>query len=258
MTLRIMPLGDSITRGSYLALYDAGPLAGKPIGLPNPAGGGWRKPLQDKLRAAGVAFEFVGELDYDAYGHDGVVDPAFSPRHHGLAGFGNHGILTGGVVPTPQDVLEARKVAEIRVPDIVTVLGKHKPDIILLMSGANGFDASARERLVRSILSRFSGRLLLATIPPQCLPRPGCEQVEPYNAALPTLVKALQAEGHAVTLVDVHAALTTADLLPDGVHPNADGMRKIAEAWWFGLQGATIEGLKQPGVMRSRSHKKGT
>ena len=54
MTLRIMPLGDSITRGSYLALYDTGPFSGQPIGLPNPAGGGWRKPLQDKLRAAGV------------------------------------------------------------------------------------------------------------------------------------------------------------------------------------------------------------
>ena len=86
MTLRIMPLGDSITRGSYLALYDSGPLAGQPIGLPNPAGGGWRKPLQDKLRAAGVACEFVGELEFGAYGRDGVVDPAFSPRHHGLAG----------------------------------------------------------------------------------------------------------------------------------------------------------------------------
>ncbi len=73
--------------------------------------------------------------------------------------------------PPPQDVLTARGVSEIRVPDIVTVLA------------------------------------------------------------------ALQADGHAVTLVDVHAALTPSDLLPDGVHPNADGMRKIAETWWRGLNG---------------------
>lgn len=239
MTLRIMPLGDSITRGSYLALYDAGPLAGQPIGLPNPAGGGWRRLLQDKLHAAGLAFEFVGELVYGAYGRDGVVDPAFSPRHHGLAGFGNQGILDGGVVPTPQDVLAAAGVAEIRVPDIVTVLAKHRPEVILLMSGANGFDAAARERLIRTILAHFRGRLLVATIPPQCPPRAGFEQVAAYNAALPPLVVALQAAGHAVTLVDVQAALTTADLLPDGVHPNAEGMRKIAEAWWQALNSVT-------------------
>jgi lysophospholipase L1-like esterase len=27
----------------------------------------------------------------------------------------------------------------------------------------------------------------------------------------------------------------SADLLPDGVHPNADGMRKIAEAWFLSI-----------------------
>lgn len=230
-----MPIGDSITRGSYLSLYETGPFAGQPVGLPNPAGGGWRRLLQDKLHAAGVAFEFVGELDYGAYGRDGVVDPTFSPRHHGLAGFGNQSILDGGVVPTPRDVLAAAGVAEIRVPDIVTVLATHRPEVILLMSGANGFDAATRERLVRTILAHFVGRLLVATIPPQCPPREGCEQVAAYNAALPPLVASLQADGHAITLVDVHAALNPADLLPDGVHPNADGMRKIAEAWWQGL-----------------------
>ena len=239
MTLRIMPLGDSITRGSYLALYDRGPLVGQPIGLPNPAGGGWRKPLQDKLRAAGVGFEFVGDLDYGAYGRDGVVDPAFSPRHHGLAGFGNQGILDGGVVPTPKDVLTAAGVTEIWVPDIVTVLAKHRPDVILLMAGTNGFDAAARERLIRTILAHFCGRLLVATIPPQCPPREGFEQVAAYNAALPSLVAALQAAGHPVTLVDMYAALTTDDLLPDGVHPNAEGMRKISEVWWQALNGVT-------------------
>ena len=236
MTLRIMPLGDSITRGSYLALYDTGPFAGQPIGLPNPAGGGWRKSLQDKLSAAGVAFEFVGELEFGAYGRDGVVAPAFSPRHHGLAGFGNQGILDGGVVPTPQDVLTARGVNEIRVPDIVTVLAKHRPDVILLMSGANGLDAAARECLIRTILEHFSGWLLVATIPPQCPPRQGFEQVEAYNDLLPATVAKFTAAGKEISMVDMSAALTTEDLTPDGVHPNQRGMEKMAEAWWTALQ----------------------
>ena len=40
-------------------------------------------------------------------------------------------------------------------------------DIILLMSGTNGFDAGARNRLIETILTHFHGSLLVATIPPQ-------------------------------------------------------------------------------------------
>jgi lysophospholipase L1-like esterase len=236
MTLKIMPLGDSITRGSYLSLYETGPLVGQGIGLPHPAGGGWRKPLQDRLRAAGITYAFCGELDYGAFGQDGVGDPDFDPRHHGLAGFGNQGILDGGVVPTPQDVLLALGVAEIRVPDIVTVLAKHRPDVILLMSGANGFDAAARDRLIEMIIEHFDGQLLVATLPPQCPPRVGWEQVEAYNASLPAVVARLQAAGQRVHLVEMHAALASEDLLPDGVHPTARGMEKMAEVWRQGLQ----------------------
>lgn len=38
--LRILPLGDSITRGSYLAQHADGPYRGKAIGRANPKGGG--------------------------------------------------------------------------------------------------------------------------------------------------------------------------------------------------------------------------
>ncbi len=236
MKLKIMPVGDSITRGSYMALYETGPLAGQNIGLANPLGGGWRKGLQDKLRAAGVAFEFVGDLDYGAFGRDGVVDPAFSPHHHGLAGFGNQGILTGGIVPTPPDVLAARGVNEIRVPGIIPVLAGHEPDVILLMSGANGFDADARNRLIRTILSHSAGLLLAATIPPQAPPRTGHDHVDAYNASLAGLVAELAASAGRVKLVDINAVLTAADLLSDGVHPNPAGMDKIAAAWWTSLR----------------------
>ncbi len=252
MRLKIMPIGDSMTRGSYLALYEDGPLVGQAIGLPNPAGGGWRKPLQDRLREAGVRFEFVGELDYGAYGRDGVVDSEFSPRHHGLAGFGNHSILTGGVVPTPQDVLMSRGVTEIRVPGIVAALARHAPDVILLMSGANGFDASACRRLVETILGHSKGMLLVATIPPQCPPRPGFGQAAAYNAELAGVVGELAASGRLVALADVNAALTTADLLPDGVHPNREGMEKIAAVWWKALL-PVLEGEKSGCRERSGS-----
>ena len=230
--LRILPLGDIITRGSYLTLED-----GKAVGLPQPDGGGWRKGLQDRLRAAGIAFDFVGELDYLAYGRDGVVDPDFDPHHHGLAGFGNARILSGGTVPTPPDVLAARGATEITVPPLADVLTREKPDVILLMSGANGFDAAARDRLIRTIGEKSGARLFVATILPQKAPRAGWENVDAYNASLLAVVAAEQAAGRRITLVDMHASLTSDDLLPDGVHPSRAGMEKIAAVWFAVLTG---------------------
>jgi hypothetical protein len=225
VSLRIMPVGDSITRGTYMGSDK----------LANPLGGGWRKPLQDKLRGAGIPFEFVGELDYWAYGTNGIVAPTFSPQHHGLAGFSNQAILKGGVVPTPKEVLAAKGVQEIRVPGIVEAVARNTPDIILLMSGANGFNAKERDGLIETICSAFSGELFVASITPQKAPRHGWEHVASYNASLPSLVETLQKKGHRIYYVDMCAALMAGDISQDGVHPNTVGLDKIAETWFRAL-----------------------
>lgn len=103
--LLISSFGDSITRGSYVARHADGPFKAEPIGLSHPDRGGWRKPLQDQLRAAGRPGDFVGELRYHSFGMNGLVDPAFDPDHRGLAGFSNRHILSGGKVPTRRDQL---------------------------------------------------------------------------------------------------------------------------------------------------------
>ena len=79
-------------------------------------------------------------------------------------------------MPTPADVLADRGVTEITVRPIVEVLGREKPDVILLMSGANGFDPAARDRLIRTIGEASGTHLFVATIPPQKPPRAGWEQ----------------------------------------------------------------------------------
>jgi len=234
--LRILPVGDSITRGSYLARHETGPFKGEVMGLPSPEGGGWRKVLQDKLRAAGQSFDFVGALRYYTFGKDGKVDSAFDPDHQGLAGFSNRMILSGGKVPTPRDLLESLGVKEVVVPGIAEVLRQHQPEVILLLSGANGFDAPARDQLIRVIGQQSTAHLFVGTILPQKAPRAGWEKVADYNASLPSVVAAQKAAGHRITLVDLHAALTTDDLLPDGVHPNQAGMAKMAEAWFAALK----------------------
>lgn len=236
--LRILALGDSITRGSYLSHYVSGPYQGKALGLANPDGGGWRKLLQDRLRTAASSYDFVGELNYHAFGEAGAVDAFFDPDHHGLAGFGNRQIISGGIVPTPRDVLDALGVAEIIVPDLVSVLHKHRPDIILLMSGANGFDPAARDDLIRLIGDTSAAHLFVATIPPQRPPRRGAEKVDDYNASLAAVVAAQRAAGHKITQVNIHDAVQPEDLLSDGVHPNLDGLAKIAAGWFAALVAA--------------------
>lgn len=236
--LRILPLGDSITRGTYLDRYESGPYAGQAIGLSSPNAGGYRKPLQDRLRQAGIAFDFVGDLSYYAYGTSTGPDPAFDPDHQGLAGFSNRKILEGGVVPTPKDVLAALNQPSVSVPGIREVLARHRPDLILLMSGANGFDAEARDTLIRTIGEHSPALLLVATTTPQAAPRVGWEQVTSYNQSLPATVAARRAAGPRIAWVDLHAVLTPADLLPDGVHPTQAGLEKIAQAWFEAITAA--------------------
>ena len=224
-SLRIMPVGDSITRGTYMT--------GNTIA--SELAGGYRKPLQDALRAAGVDYEFVGELDYWAYGSDGVVDPLFDPDHHGLAGFSNTGILNGGVVPTPAEVLAAKGVSEIRVPGIVAAIETNNPDVVLLMSGANGFNADARDLLIQSICNNYTGKLYVASITPQKEPRSGWEQVPAYNASLPGYIETMKSQGYNIHYVNMYAALTDDDITADGVHPTYDGLAKIADTWFQAL-----------------------
>lgn len=230
--MRILPLGDSITRGTYLQHYTDG----KPVGLPSRAGGGYRKPLQDKLRAAGIAFDFVGELNYDAYGQDGRVDPAFDPDHQGMAGFSNVKITMGGVVPAPEDVLASLDTKEVVAHGVVEVLEKFQPDVILLMSGSNGFDSAALNELIGAIVQHSHATLLVATIPPQRPPRAGWEKVADYNTALTWVIEARVKAGQRVGLVDINATLSAGDLLADGVHPNAHGLEVIASTWFRAIQ----------------------
>ncbi|BCY11438.1 ricin-type beta-trefoil lectin domain protein [Actinoplanes sp. L3-i22] len=58
------------------------------------------------------------------------------------------------------------------------------------------------------------------------------QKTQTFNAALPGLVAA---KGPLTHLVDMHSALTTADLA-DGLHPNAGGYDKMAARWFAALQ----------------------
>lgn len=80
--------------------------------------------------------------------------------------------------------------------------------------------------------------MFVATIPPQVPPRQDWDKVDAYNATLPAVVAAQKAQGFRVTLVDMNQALGKGDLLPDGVHPNREGLEKIAAVWFDALAAA--------------------
>ena len=52
-----------------------------------------------------------------------------------------------------------------------------------------------------------------------------------FNSAIPGIVQSKKNSGKRVHLVDMHAALTTNDLI-DGVHPTAGGYDKMAAVWY--------------------------
>jgi lysophospholipase L1-like esterase len=65
--------------------------------------------------------------------------------------------------------------------------------------------------------------------------------VDAYNASLPAIVAAQKTADKRITLVDMHDAITTDDLSPDGVHPNQAGMEKMAAIWFSAISASTAK-----------------
>ena len=70
----------------------------------------------------------------------------------------------------------------------------------------------------------------------QIVPLSCCDAtVRTFNTAIPGLVQTRVSAGKHLHVVDMHTALTTADLA-DGVHPNAGGYSKMATVWYNALR----------------------
>ena len=113
-----------------------------------------------------------------------------------------------------------------------------RPDIILLLIGTNdiaqGYKIeTAPDRLDRLVEDIFKVvpqvQLFVGSIPP--IGEPALNQrTIAYNQTVKALVQRRQEAGDQINFVDFYYALGLDDL-PDGVHPNREGFRKIARAW---------------------------
>ena len=191
---RVMPLGDSITDGYNVP-------------------GGYRIRLEDLALADGLAIDFVGGL---SNGPSDLIDQ----NHEGHSGW--------------------------RIDQIQSIIGRRMtvfaPDIVLLHIGTNdvaqayglGTAGTRLTRLVNTITSANPDALVLvSTIVPFSSPVYERRGVR-YNTTVTSEVATLAAAGAHVELVDLHAAVTTADLA-DGVHPNQTGYDKMADGWYAQL-----------------------
>ncbi|GAA1636222.1 ricin-type beta-trefoil lectin domain protein [Catellatospora bangladeshensis] len=193
--VRVMPLGDSITEGTQVP-------------------GGYRTGLWQRLAGGGYRVDFVGT------------------QFNGPSSLGDH----------DHEGHPGWRIDQIDA-NISGWLQATAPRTVLLHIGTNdvlqNYQLSTAPGRLSSLLDRITAAapaadVFVATIIP--LSNAGQENAaRTFNAALPGIVQSKVNAGKHVHLVDMHSALTTADLI-DGIHPTATGYDKMAAAWYTALR----------------------
>jgi acyl-CoA thioesterase I len=181
--------------------------------------GGYRIELWYGLKTQGYAVEFVGSA---SNGPDSLPDR----RHEGHSGW---------------------RIDQIH-EQVAGWLNAAQPNIILLLIGTNdiaqGYKIdTAPDRLDRLIETIFqvtpNVQLFVGSIPPISEPILNQRAIA-YNQEVEALVQHRKASGDRIDFVDFYYTLSLDDL-PDGVHPNREGFRKIAQAWENAIGNSVIQ-----------------
>jgi hypothetical protein len=190
---RIMPLGDSITSG-----FNSSP------------GWGYRGPLWNKFHERGLGIDYVGEY------RDGP-STFLDPDHQGPLGQTTDGQT--GLAPG--------------------LMKRYKPDVILVMTGSNDIsetgDSPAQLRSeMRQLLdtlaaNRPSAKIFVSTVTPLASDQPGSHLIPAANREIKAAVAEAARKGQNVELVQPKVSLSD---LVDGVHLDAGGHAKLAQAWY--------------------------
>jgi len=193
--VRVMPLGDSITEGTQVP-------------------GGYRIGLWQRLSSGGYRVDLVGS------------------QFNGPAGLGDHD--HEGHPGWRIDQLDASIVGWLRT---------YTPRTVLLHIGTNdvlqNYNLAGAPARLSTLVDHITAtvpdaEVFVATIIP--LANAGQEaNVRTFNATIPGMVQSKASAGRHVHLVDMHSALTAADLI-DGIHPTAAGYDKMAATWYTALR----------------------
>jgi lysophospholipase L1-like esterase len=208
--MKIMPLGDSITAGSYGDGLD---------GI-----GGYRGPLWKKCKQAGWDIDFVGSQK--------DPEPAdFDNDHEGNRG-ARIEALSDGVI----EYLNNSK------PDIILLQAGINNTLFGVGPEKAAENAVLLDTLVgRIVHTRPEATLFVASIMGVRTPNDydvNPKTVREYNNLIPGIVDKYAAKNCKIQFVDINnlAAFETDDFHADGLHPSDRGYEKIARAWFETLR----------------------
>lgn len=197
--IRIMPLGDSLTKGGNSDTLSQG---------------GYRNRLFNLLSSAGYNVDYVGtQADTN--------NPTIPDTNlQGMAGYRIDQIQAG----------IAAWLTPIEDPDVVLLM-VGTDDF-----GQGGDLATAQTNLSNLLadiaIKRPFAKIILSTLPPRG-DNPDWElRQSTFNASIPQIVSNQVALGRQVSFVDPHPVWVAGDLSSDGVHPSLTGYSKLADVWF--------------------------
>ena len=215
-TVKIMPLGDSITYG----MADEG---------------GYRKYLSYLLQQNGYSnVDLVGPEGKDSatFNYNGK-SVTYDDNHAGYSGYTITN-LPGGWFGQLNGILETMQGGDY--------IKKYSPDIILLQIGtndvSNGHLDGSEERL-HQLLDYLrekmpsGGRIFLTTIPDLGNTGWGGNSngdIAKYNDLIKKVAGDYSSKN--VVYADIHSVIDASKDLADGVHPNAGGYEKMGKYWF--------------------------
>ncbi|MBI3880830.1 MAG: tandem-95 repeat protein [Verrucomicrobia bacterium] len=209
-TVKVMPLGDSITDG-----------------FTSP--GGYRVRLWTNLGAAGLSVNFVGS---ETNGPPELGDT----DHEGHSGY-----LIGPGVPT-NTLHSLYEFAD-------TWLSNAQPDVVLLLIGANDmvndYDVTNAPARLGGLLDKIytnspNAHVIVSSLTPFDDTDTAWTEAARYvksrdfNAQLPDLVATKQAAGRRISFMDGAKSITRYDLV-DGIHPSTNGYANLGDFWYAAL-----------------------
>jgi lysophospholipase L1-like esterase len=196
--IRIMPLGDSITKGCFGK--DDPRLPGEIAG--------YRLDLYLALNDAGVPVDFVGSLS-----NGEEVDPNFDPDHEGHGGF------------------TSREIGE----NVYQWLMANPADYVLLHIGTNGISADPCDvSFLLDEIDRFEiafGKQVHVILARIINHRDFCTKTYNYNSYVMAMAAQRIREGDLVTIVDMESALDAPQYFYSNIHPSTAGYSRMAEVW---------------------------
>lgn len=215
-TLKIEPLGDSITRGTR--------------------GDTYRNYLKTKLRNdASIEIDFKGQCTNAADAGSSWED--YPDLFNKLEGDIEHDGWGGVRIDQLTDMTyNTRGYPKITIEKMVQ---DANADIILLMIGTNDIISSyqlyaAHERLdtlIKKILSATTAHLIVASIPPTPLPIAN-GKIQTFNSYIPGIVNSYKSQGKNISFIDINSMMGSADISDDSYHPNSQGYEKIGTGWY--------------------------